>query len=104
MRVLSCLNACRAKKGFSQSIDVFLEEVRVKKREFRPSLGREAMDMLEAASGAARIKQQQRPRKSQKRRDFLTNKICRRLFLNCVGTFVFVFFKVVPRMNTHVDF
>ena len=48
MRVLSCLNACRAKKGFSQSIDVFLEEVRVKKREFRPSLGREAMDMLEA--------------------------------------------------------
>jgi negative elongation factor C/D len=49
VRVLSCLNACRAKKGFSQSIDVFLEEVRVKKREFRPSLGREAMDMLEAA-------------------------------------------------------
>jgi len=49
VRVLSCLNACRAKKGFSQSIDVFLEEVRVKKREFRPPLGREAIDMLEAA-------------------------------------------------------
>jgi hypothetical protein len=55
VRVLSCLNACRAKKGFSQSIDVFLEEVRVKKREFRPSLGREAMDMLEAACAGADI-------------------------------------------------
>ena len=49
VRVLSCVHASKTKKGFSASIDVFLEEVRVKKREFRPSLGREAMDMLEAA-------------------------------------------------------
>jgi negative elongation factor C/D len=63
VRVLSCLNACRAKKGFSQSIDVFLEEVRVKKREFRPSLGREAMDMLEAACAGADINNNNGPGK-----------------------------------------
>ena len=63
VRVLSCLNACRAKKGFSQSIDVFLEEVRVKKREFRPSLGREAMDMLEAACAGADVNNNNGPGK-----------------------------------------
>ena len=49
VRALRALHVSRAKKGASASIDLFLEEVRVKKREFRPSLGPDAIDMLELA-------------------------------------------------------
>jgi negative elongation factor C/D len=47
IRVLRALHSSRSKKGSYASIDCFLEEVRVKKREFK--LGRNALEMLEFA-------------------------------------------------------